>query len=349
MKTAIFKINSVELLTESEILKEFEAEAAISLNPNVTWMKFVLTDSRPNLNRQRVPTEEFSNVIKTGMFMPIKMAQGKISEGHADTVPLGVMTHLLEQDNEVVALAALWDREREADVAYLRERFKEDKPIDVSWELSYTDSEYTDEGVEVFAGVTMNAATIVGMPAYMGRTNVEEIAAQEDLEQENTNMDTINIDKHEELMGAQADKLKGEIDELETQLGDTQTELTELQESSESDAEELVTLQEFKTSVEAQEERAAWLIDVRQQFEESGLEVTDEYFDEREDTFAEMSPEQVEFFIQELVAFEDATEEEDPESEASVNLTGKTPITRSKKKDEDVDLLAYLKSLDEKE
>ena len=162
-------------------------------------------------------------------------------------------------------------------------------------------------------------------------------------------MDTINIDKHEELMGAQADKLKGEIDELETQLGDTQTELTELQESSESDAEELVTLQEFKTSVEAQEERAAWLIDVRQQFEESGLEVTDEYFEEREDTFAEMSPEQVEFFIQELVAFEDATEEEDPESEASVNLTGKTPITRSKKKDEDVDLLAYLRSLDEKE
>lgn len=354
MKTAIFRIDNVELLTESEIIEQFEAHAAISLNPHVTWMKFILTDARPNFNRQQIPREEFSNVIKTGIYMPIKMAQGSINEGHDEAIPVGVMTHLIEQDDEVMALAALWDREREADVAFLRERFREGKPIDVSWELSFADSEISDEGVEIFSGVSVNAATIVGMPAYGGRTSVEGLAALKKEARNNANledtdtMDTISLDKHEELLTAQREGLEGKLGELETQLEASQTELDELKSGSEAANTELKDLRTFKEGVEAVNERNEKLATIRTAFEEAGLEVVDEYFSDREDTFAEMSDDQIEFFIQELVAFEKSTDDDDPDARASVYLTSRTPLTRKANDDAltSDDIVKHLRSLD---
>jgi len=350
MKNSIFTTKDVQFLLESKDLKEFEAHAAISLNPNITWMKFVLTDDRANLNRQRIPQTEFANVIRTGVHMPLKMAAGTISEGHEDTVPLGTMAHLLQKDNEIVVLAARWGHEREADVALLKQRFSEGKPIDISWELTHSDSTLDDEGVEDFVDVSMNAATIVGMPAYGGRTTVEVIASKNDLGD-----DIMELSEHEKLMTEMKTvveaPLNTKITELTASLEAANTELTALKTASEASVAELAGLREFKTGVEAAEALATRIGTLRAKLVAAGLEVTDEYFAERQEKLLAMSDEQLDFFIQELVAFEAAAKAEATQEieEASILLGSKRiPVIRAKNVeavDED-SLLKHLKSLD---
>jgi len=347
MKNIILPVNNVQFLLESKDLKEFEAHAAISLNPNVAWMKFVLTDDRANLNRQRIPQEEFSNVIRTGVHMPLKMALGTISEGHEDTVPLGTMAHLLQKDNEIIVLAALWEKEREADVALLKQRFAEGKPIDISWELTHTDSITDDEGVESFKDVSMNAATVVGMPAYGGRTNVEVIASK-------TGDKIMELAEHEKLLNEQKTDYEAKLTEKQTSLEAVQAELTALKAASETATAELTSLREFKAAVEAEEALANRVKALREKLTASGLEISDEDFAKKQEKLLAMSDEQLEFFIQELVAFEAAAKEAVTKEleEASISLTSgkKIPVIRAKpvEKADTKDILSHLKSLDKK-
>jgi len=353
MKNTILTVKDVQFLLETKDLKEFEAHAAISLNPNITWMKFVLTDDRANLNRQRIPQEEFANVIRTGVHMPLKMANGTISEGHEDTVPLGTMAHLLQKDNEIVVLAALWEHEREADVALLKQRFGEGKPIDISWELTHADSIINDEGVEDFIGVSMNAATIVGMPAYGGRTTVEVIASK-NKEEENT----MELSEHEKLMAEQKTALEAQystkVTELTASLEAAQVELAALNLASETASAELTSLREFKTGVEAKEALATRTTALRAKLVEAGIELSDEDFAKKQEHLLAMSDEQLDFFIQELVAFEATAKEKATAEieEASISLTGgkRIPVIRAKpvEKVETKDILTHLKSLDVK-
>lgn len=175
----------VQLLNETEVSALFSTAASeILVNPTVTYVKFTLTDDKANANGQRIPVTEFQNLIRTGMNMPIKMAVGEISPGHEDTKPLGVMTHLKEVVTElgnraIIALAALWTEERPADVQYLKQRFAEGKPIDVSWEILYEDAVPNPEhGSMDLVSTVLRAATIVGNPAYSGRTQFLSVAAK---------------------------------------------------------------------------------------------------------------------------------------------------------------------------
>ena len=81
-----------------------ESFASLLLNPYVTWAKFILTDDEPNGNNVRIPKEEFSNLINSGIYMPIKMTLGEI-EGHEASIPIGVITHLKEVKNSIFELA----------------------------------------------------------------------------------------------------------------------------------------------------------------------------------------------------------------------------------------------------
>lgn len=175
----------VELINESEASEVFGVAVASEVaNPAVTYVKFTLTDNKRNANRQRIPDSEFQNLVRTGIFMPIKMAEGEISPGHKFTKPLGVMTHLKEVVNEfgnkaIIALAALWSEERPEDIQLLKTRFAEKKPIDVSWEVLYSDAEYNPEFDSTdLLGTVLKAATIVGNPAYQGRTQFLSVAAK---------------------------------------------------------------------------------------------------------------------------------------------------------------------------
>ena len=350
-KISTFSVNDIQLMLNTDERKILEALAAVSLNPNVTWIKFTLLDDKPNLNRQRVPKEEFANVLKTGLYMPIKMALGEISEGHQETFPLGVITHLLERDDKIEALAALWLRERGEDVELLKEKFAEEKDINFSWEITFSE-EKQQEGFVDLLGVSVNAATIVGMPAYLGRTSVQALASiketiQASLEDEDI-MDTISTVEHErgllelrqELNTAHEAKLnevKAKYDELKTEHGTLSSELQTLKA-------EATQLREFKSEIDTEKERVRKLAEIKEKFATAKIEVEDGYFEAKAEILLAMSDAQLDFFLQELSAFK-------PEAVASVRLgTTNAPAIRGKSEEEvgKKEVLEFLTNLDKK-
>ena len=170
---------SLSLISKEDVELQFgEAMAsAVATDQVVTWAKFILTDDKPNENKQRVPSEEFDNIIKTGAYKPVKMAIGEIKDGHEEARPLGVITHLVREDNKIVALAALWDHERTEDVATIKKMVQSKKPVNVSWEILFGNHRFID-GVEDLLDTVLKAVTIVGLPAYAGRTQLLAVAAK---------------------------------------------------------------------------------------------------------------------------------------------------------------------------
>src|SRR5689334_5002936 len=102
-KTNTDSVDIVELLSKEDVESQFGEAAAsvIATDQVITWAKFILTDDKPNGNRQRVPKEEFENILKTGLFKPVKMAVGEIADGHEDSKPLGVITNLKIEGNKI--------------------------------------------------------------------------------------------------------------------------------------------------------------------------------------------------------------------------------------------------------
>lgn len=353
MKTVNIIAKDVKLMVEDEKLGK--ALASISLNPNVTWLKMVITDDKPNANNMRIPKEEFASVIKTAVYMPLKMANGEISEGHEDTYPLGSIAHLVDKGDHVVALAALWNNERPEDVEFIKNRYDNGQTIDVSWELNYDvhASDKNEDGVIELRNVEMNAVTIVGLPSYMGRTGVTALASKDKIG-ETEAMDTINREDHDKIVKGLNDTIleqKTSIEGLETKAEELSVSMKEL-ESAKAELEELKPeyddLKKFKDEADAAEERKEKLLSIRKKFEEAGLKAEDEYFAEREETLLKLDEEGLNFFVQELVAFKsDDSEEEEGEAKASVNVTTKIPdVKRETKEVSDKDILAHLNELD---
>jgi hypothetical protein len=355
MKTINIIANDVQLMLEDEKLGE--AVASISLNPNVTWLRMVITDDKPNANNMRIPREEFASVIKTAVYMPLKMAAGKISEGHEDTLPIGSIAHLAEEEDHIVALAALWNKERPDDIKFLKDRYENGQNIDVSWELNYdvTASEKNDDGILELKDVAMNAVTIVGLPSYMGRTGVTALASKDEDEGESEAMDTIKREDHDKIVKTWEEKVEGfevKMSEASTRIEELET-LTEELTTAKAELEEIKPkyeeLEKFKAEADAAKQREEKLVSIREKFAEAGIEVTDEYMEEREETLLGMEEASLDFFIQELVSFK-TKEGDDDEAEASVNLTSKLPdLKRKSEKDvEPDDIVAGLRELDKK-
>lgn len=319
-----------------------EAFSSITLNPTLKWMKFILTDDQPNGNKQRVPKEEFENLIKSGINMPIKMAFGTIKEGHDDSFPIGVITHLKEVGNKIEGLAALWYKERKEDVEFLRSMFDQGSTPQVSWEIPYENSEIVD-GIETLRGTALRAATIVGMPAYAGRTPIIAMAS--------TKVGTIveKIDKQEELTKEEFEALDDyytkarklssessledlknmeELEKVQKDLAEAQDRVKELEAElrSETDAKAAIEkekqdLAEYKEAVEAEKARGKKLESIRTKFTDAGIKKDDEYFESNEDMLLGMDDTALEFMIQEWVAFASASsndeEEEDDDKESN--------------------------------
>ena len=64
--------------------KDFKEAVSSTVSDNlaISWTKFILTDDMPNENKMRIPQTEFANLIRTGTYMPFKMAYEKPNEGH---------------------------------------------------------------------------------------------------------------------------------------------------------------------------------------------------------------------------------------------------------------------------
>jgi predicted RecB family endonuclease len=316
----------------------------------------VITDDKPNANNMRIPKEEFASVIKTAIYMPIKMAEGKISEGHDGAKPIGSIAHLVENGDQVVALAALWNKERSEDVEFIKNRYENGQSIDVSWELNYdvTASTKDDDGILELKNIEMNAVTIVGLPSYMGRTGVTALASKDENDEgEDEAMDTIKREDHEKIVAGlteKVDELTETLSAKSEELEKAQAQLEELT-STKAELEEIKPeyeeLKEFKAEIDAANERKEKLSAIRGRFEEAGIKVTDEYMEEKEEKLLGMEEAALDFFIQELVSFRE--EQDDEEAEASLSITSKLPdINVSDKEVESDDLVTYLRSLDEK-
>jgi hypothetical protein len=273
-------LNVIELIQDDHEYSD-EAFSSISLNPLVSWIKFILTDDQPNANKQRIPLEEFSNLIKTGIFMPIKMASGEIKDGHDESLPLGVITHLKEDGNQIRGIAALWSRERPLDVDLIKKMFKEGKKPQLSWEIAFSSSNILD-GIEILKDTALKAATFVGMPAYSGRTPVIAVANKKNNE--------------EDAALEEIEQLKTKVSELEAKLAETEKLLTE------KDA-EITPLREFKASVEEAQKKEEKLASIKAKFTEAGITKEEDYFETNKETLLSLDEAALDFMIQELVSF----------------------------------------------
>ena len=321
----MFIDGTLEFFTDADY-----AEASISKNQHFRWAKFVLTDDKPNKNNQRIPREEFDNLIKTGVYAPFKVARGQINDGHEFAEPIGVIAKLLQVEDKVIGLAALWPRERKDDVEYLEELHKSGNPLNVSWEILYTDSEIDDSGVENLKNVSLVGATIVGLPAYAGRTPVIAVASEA-----NTKMEVDNMD----------DKEKAALNEQDPEQG-TQTESEQNQEfialseynalkaeydALKSEYESLKANLETLQSAYAGEVR---LKTIRQKFASVGINKPDSYFEENRERLLSLSDDAIDFMLQEMVA--GLTKE----SGASVNLP---PVVQAKQQLTKEEILEFLR------
>jgi hypothetical protein len=295
--------NKLYLNTAFEFIEnesqEGEAFSAVSLNPQFQWAKIVVTDDLKNANKQRIPEDEFSNLIKTGTHSPIKMARGEISRGHDEAFgnPLGVIANLAKETNKVIALAALWKRERPDDVNKLKEMYTNGTPPNVSWEISYTESEVDTEGVETLKGVALNGLAIVGMPAYEGRTSFVAMAAK-DTEGDDSNKEKEKLDELELLKQELAD-LKTKFEEKQNELNTKQAELDSLQT-------ELAEYKDYKDTIERSKAEAEKLQAIKTRFVEAGIEKDENYFTEKSEFLLKLDDEELNFMIQEMVAFKES-------------------------------------------
>jgi hypothetical protein len=287
------KDNTFLSTIDLDITEEEVKEAFASLNYNkqfCTPVKFIFTDSFANANKQRIPNEEFDNVVRTGFSMPIKayLLDGITNADHKKATPIGAITNLVKSGNTVAGLGVLWREERPEEVAYIKACYDSKIPVNLSWEIGYTDSRMSEDGVEDLLGVIVRATTIVGDPAYQGRTPILSMAQRittennmNELEQKVAELEALLVSTKEEYEA----KMKEMVDEMS---------------SLKTINEELAT---YKQGIEATEARIKKEKEIKDKFVTSGIQKDDEYFASRMDKFIAFDEDELNFFLQELVSF----------------------------------------------
>jgi Tfp pilus assembly protein FimV len=266
-------------ITTDLVLDEQMAEAGISGNPYIRVGKFVLTDDGFNANKRRILQDEFDNLIRTGVNMPVKMASGAIADDHNKASPIGVITHLRKEENKIIGLTALWETERKEDVAYLKERAASDNPPQQSWEILYDNETETEGGFDLH-GCVLKAATIVGLPAYKGRTPMYAVASEE------RNME-----------------LEERVKELEAELKKAQDALEEKNKATSTLETEAASLREYKTLVEAEKAKVEKLASIKSLFASAGIAKDESYFSTNYERFSKLEQNDLEFIVQEMASF----------------------------------------------
>jgi len=332
-KIVTFTTKMFEILDKDSNDLSKEVIAAISLNPTLRWIKFVVTDDQPNANKQRIPKSEFANLIKTGLHMPIKMAQGFIREGHEFSVPIGTITGLRDADTFVEGIAALWGKEFPTEVQLLRDMHDTDERPQLSWEILYSDSSIDkDTEIEDFEDVALSAVTVVGMPAYEGRTPIVSMAALEAYRI--TQEEQEDMEKTLEDLTKLVEDLKGEKATLQEEFDTLSDEMKVLK----VEHGELVS---FKEKVEAASARSERIVALIELFSNSGVAISEEDFGEKgkAEKLLSMELDQLEFLLQDLALFssEEAGGEKDGEGEAGAKHLGSKSLENLNLTNEDDD------------
>ena len=254
------------------------AQAALG-NPNLGWLEFVLTDAMPNSNKQGLKVEAFASLVNTGMFMPIKMATGKINLDHSEAEPLGAIASLVADETQILGKAALWKQERQADYEMLVSMSANSKPIDISWEIAYTESEVDEEGVEWITNPVLTGAALVGLPAYAGRTPVTAVASTEN--NEDGSPDTAPVESGgDEDAASENDQVKS----LEATITNLESKMEEFEK-------ELEELREYKAERERLDTEATLFTARTQSIADAGLTVSSEEIEAKKDFWLSLSDE----------------------------------------------------------
>lgn len=351
-------LDMLYLIDENEVKEEMgEAFASTMLNPTVTWAKFVLTDDQTNANGERVPHEEFANLIKSGIHMPVKMVFGEI-QGHPNSRPLGTITHLKEIQNQdgsfaIVALAALWSKERPADIEYIKQRFAEKKSVDTSWEILYEDSTLNSEKNSVdLHGTVLSATTIVGNPAYQGRTPFLAISSKKEAEitneeiTEDNSMDVKELEAKLAELQPKLDEALSLLEQLKTEKAEKEAEIARLTEENTQKEAELTGLRDYRAGVEAEIAKAEKLDAIKAKFVEAGIQKEDQYFVDNEEKLLKMDAEAFDFFVQEVAA--NLSTSEGKSSSASSDKDNKKIPALTGSDDEDLSIKGLVKYLRER-
>lgn len=343
--------SSIELVNDKASLGE--AFASVSLNPYFQWAKIVVTDDLPNANKHRVPQEEFDNIIKTGIFAPIKMAESGISRGHDEAMgkPIGTISQLTKVGNKVIALAALWKKERPDDIEGLKKMFDTGLYPNVSWELSYAESSM-EEDVEVLHGISLNGLAVVSQPAYEGRTAIFALAEKQNplnkfLDEALEAIPNLTLTDGTKLSTELVEQLTASVNELYTKIDNILTnEDTSEKEEDKVDNETLTQkiaelesevetlnkaiqekdttigfLQEFKQTVEKEKADADKLGKIKERFDEAGIEKDDTFWTEKAELLLGLEDSALEFMIQELVINKDKSASTNEKKVAVPNVT----------------------------
>jgi len=305
--------NTINLETQIDLIEDSnpgEAFAAVSLNPSFQWAKIIVTDAKANLNKQRIPLEEFANLIRTGLFAPIKMSEVGIPKTHKDAFgkPIGTIAQLLEEKEKVIALAALWKKERPDDISMLKDMYAKGNLPNVSWEISYAEEKQEEDGVNVLYGTSLDGLTVVSDPAYAGRTAVIAMAERTETDSE--------IDG-ENLEGGN----KPEMEELElakTKISELEAKIAELETAKASAEAELNTLKEYKEAKEKVEAEATRFESIKTKFSEAKIEKDETYFAEKKEYLLSLDDKSLDFMLQEMVAFAETLKKKETKSELTI-------------------------------
>jgi len=302
-----------ELIDGIDSLKEFgEATASINLNPNFQWAKIIVTDDRPNENKHRIPLEEFDNLIKTGIYAPIKMASlgQELEHDTALGKPIGAMAKFIKEGSKLITLAALWKRERPDEIAALKEMYTSGIPPNVSWEISYANEIAEEDDVIALKDTCLDGITVVSNPAYAGRT---PFIAMSSKKQEEENVEDL-------------EKAKATITELEQEIVNLKASLAEKETSLTTMSTELAELKTFKDNIEKDKVQAERFKNIKQKFVDSKIEKDEAYFEAQKETLLAMEDSMIDFMIQELSAFASKIAQSSKKDEIKIpNIEGKEP------------------------
>ena len=289
----------------AEILMDFniepeEADASIALNEALSIAKFIFTDQEKNLNKQRVSEEEFDNIIKSGTYMPFKMAKAGTSLTHKASVPIGVITQMKRDGKTILGLAGLWKEEAKAEIAYLKEMISSGKVLpQVSWEILYSSSAVAEDGITDLHGCVVKGVTVVDTPAYGGRTPILAIASED---AKNKEKETITVENDETVAtevavsAEQVAELKQRVEDLKTQLAEKETAIASLTQEKDTLAQKVTELTNVATASEK-------IVTIKNKFKTAGITKPDDYFETNKERFLKYDESEVDFMLQEMVAF----------------------------------------------
>lgn len=163
----------------------FETNYAIAQadfsNPFVSVISFILTDFLPNKNGQAIAIEEKDRIIETAKGMPFKM--NPVTGGHEDAETIGpiVKTWFGNDNNRpvVYAEAIIWKLEYPEIDRFIQEKYQNQEPLAVSWELLYSDSETDQNNTQWLKNVIVTGVALVSQPAYGSyRTRILAVAEE---------------------------------------------------------------------------------------------------------------------------------------------------------------------------